>query len=77
MNTYLNEKDFSLERISRTRNFDANLKLRHHKLHLMARFMEIESSNPKKKQNEMAKELKYSGSTLQRYRQDKKNAKSL
>ena len=34
--------------------------------------MEIKSINPKKKQKEIAKELDYSTSTLQRYRKDTK-----
>ena len=36
----------------------------------MARFMEIKSLNPNLKQNQIAKELGFSSSTLQRYRQD-------
>ena len=46
---------FYLEQISRTKNLDANLILRQHKLNLMARLIEIKSSNPaltqKEKQN--------------------------
>ena len=38
----------------------------------MALFIEIRSINPRRKQNEIAKELGYSSSTLQRYRKDKK-----
>ena len=38
----------------------------------MVRFMEIKSTNPKKKQKEIAREFGYSSSTLQRYRQDTK-----
>ena len=34
----------------------------------MARFMEFKSINPKMKQDELAKELVYSRSTLQHYR---------
>ena len=52
---------FSLEQISKTGNVDANSILLQHKLDLMARFMEIESINPKLKQ----KELGCSSSTLQ------------
>ena len=36
----------------------------------MARFMEIKSMNPRLRQDQMAKELGCSSSTLQRYRQD-------
>ena len=61
---------FSLEQISRTGNLDANLVLRQHKLDLMTRFVENNSINPKLKQKEIAKELGYSSSTLQRYRND-------
>ena len=37
----------------------------------MAKFMEIKSMNPKSTQKELAKELRLSTSSLQRYRQDK------
>ena len=57
---------FSLEQMSRTGNLDANLILRQHTLDLMARFMEIKSINPKLKEKEIGKELRYSSSTLQR-----------
>ena len=36
----------------------------------MAKFMEIKSTNPKLKQSEIAKELKESSSTIQRYRRE-------
>ena len=36
----------------------------------MARFMEIKSVNPRLRQDQSAKELGCSGSTLQRYSQD-------
>ena len=58
----------SLEQISKRRILDASLKLRPHKIDLMSRFMEIESLNPKMKQKEIAREIGYSFSTLQRYR---------
>ena len=61
---------FSLEQISRTGNLNANLVLRQRKLNLMGRFMEIEIVNPKRKQNEIAIDIGYSCSTLQRYRND-------
>ena len=68
---------FPLEQISRVRNIDANLKLRHQKLDLLARFMEINSINLKMKQKETEKELGYSSSTLQCYRKDITKRKSL
>ena len=61
---------FSIEQISRARNVDADFILGQSKLDLMARFMEVKSVNPKLNQNEIAKELGYSSSTLERYRQD-------
>ena len=61
---------FSLEQISKTGELNANLILRQYKLDLMARFMEKKSNNPKLTQKEIAKELGYSSSTLQRYRND-------
>ena len=63
---------FPLEQVSRTRNLDANTIFRQHKLDLMARFMEIKYIKPKMKQKEIAKELVYSSSTLQRYKRDMK-----
>ena len=48
---------FSLERISRTGNLDANLILRQHKRDLMARFMKIKSINPKLKEKGIAREF--------------------
>ena len=36
----------------------------------MASLMEIKCVNPKLKENQIAKELRYSSSTLQRYRKD-------
>ena len=63
---------FSLEQISETGNLDSNLILRQYKLDPMARFMEIKSVNTKLKQNQIAKELGYSNSTLQRNRNDTK-----
>ena len=62
----------SLEQNSRTGNVDANLLFRQHNVDLMARCMEIKSINPKLKQKEIAKELNYSSSTLQSFRQDTK-----
>ena len=59
---------FSQSERSKTGNLDANLILRQHELDLMARFMEIKSTTPKLTQNEIAKELGYSNSSLLRYR---------
>ena len=46
--------NFSLEQISRTRYLDSNSILRHNKQDLMARCMEIESLNPKLKEDQIA-----------------------
>ena len=62
---------FYLEQISKTGNLDSNLISRQYKFDLMARFMEIKTVNAKLKQNQIAKELGYSTSTLQSYRNDK------
>ena len=62
----------SLEEMSRTGTVTANLILRHHKLGLMARLMEIKAIEPKMKRKEIAKEFGFSSSTLQRYRYEKK-----
>ena len=62
--------NFSFEQIGRTGNFDVAFLLRQPKLNLMARFMEIKSINPKMIYKEIAKELGYSSSTLQRHRYD-------
>ena len=61
---------FSLQRISQTGNLDGNLITRQYKLDLMAGFMEIKATNPRSTQKEIAKELGYSTSSLQGYRQD-------
>ena len=61
---------FSLEQVSRTANLDANLVFRQHEPDLMVQFLEIKSFNPKRKQKELAKQLIWSTSTLQRYRYD-------
>ena len=64
------KNNLSLEQISRTGYLDSNLILRQFKLNLLARSMEIKSVNPKIRQDQMAKELCCSSSTLQRYRHD-------
>ena len=62
---------FSLEQKPRTGNVDANLLIREYRLDLMARFKEIKSLHTKVKKNEIARKLRFSSSTLQRYRQGK------
>ena len=63
-------KSFSLKQISRTGNLDSNLISRQRKLNLMADFMRVIYEKPKMKQSEIANQLGYSSSTLQRYRND-------
>ena len=60
----------SLNEISKTANMDPNLLTRHYKIKLMNDFMNIKYQNPKLKQIEIANQLGYSSSTLQRYRND-------
>ena len=60
----------SFEQISKAGNLHALLVFRQQMLDLMARFMEIKSIKPRMKRKEIAKELGYSNSTLQRYAQD-------
>ena len=48
---------FSLEKISRTGYFDIDSLLRQHKLDLMAEFMYIKSTNPRLRQDEVARQL--------------------
>ena len=61
---------FSLQQISRTGNFDANLISRQYKLNLMADFMWVKYEKPKMKQSEIANRIGLSSSTLQRDRND-------
>ena len=63
---------FSLDQKSRIGNIDANLKLRQHKLDLLARALEVISIKPKMKQNEITKVSGFSSSTLELYRTDLK-----
>ena len=57
---------FSLQKMSRTSDLDANLLSGQYKLNLMADFMRMKYENPKLKQSEIANHLGYSSSTLQR-----------
>ena len=61
---------FSLEQLTKTGNLDSKLISRRNTKDLMARFMEIKSVNPRLRQDQIAKELDCSSSTLQRYRND-------
>ena len=62
---------FSLQKISRTGNIDAYLiSRRYYNLNVKADFMRIKYENPKLKHSEIANQLGYSTSTLQRYRKD-------
>ena len=58
-------KTFSLKQISKTGNLDSNLILRQFQLDFLAKFMEIKSVNPNLIQDQIAKELCCSSSTLQ------------
>ena len=57
---------FSLQQITRTGKLDSNLISRQYKLNLMADFMRVKSENAEMKQPEIANQLSYSTSTLQR-----------
>ena len=61
---------FSLQQISRTGNLDSYLISSQYKLNLMGDFMRVKYENLKMKQSEIANQLGYSTSTLQRYRND-------
>ena len=62
---------FSVQKISRTGNLDPNLLSRQFKLDLMSKFIFIELQFPKMKQSQIANQLGYSTSTLQRYTNNK------
>ena len=62
---------FSLQQISRTGNLDSTLICRQYKLNLMADFLRVKYGNPKMKQSEIASQLGYSTSTLEKYRNDR------
>ena len=57
---------FFLHQISETGNLDSILISRQYKLSLMAKFVQINFENPKKKQSGIADQLSYLNSTLQR-----------
>ena len=59
---------FSLQQISKTGNLDSNLISRHYKLNLMANFLRMKNEKRKLKQSEIANQLGYSSSTLQKYK---------
>ena len=61
---------FSLQQISRTSDLDPNLISRQYKLDLISKFMCIKFERPRMKESEIANQLGYSTSTLQRYRND-------
>ena len=61
---------FSIERVAKIGDLNADLLMRQYKLYKTAKFMEIKSANPKLKQSEIARELKIAYSTLQRYRRE-------
>ena len=61
---------FSLQQLQKTSNLDANLISRQYKFNLMADFMRKKYENPKLKQAQIANRLRYSTSTLQRYKND-------
>ena len=50
---------FSLHQISRTSNLDASLIFRQNKLNLMVDFMKVKYGNPKLKQFEIAKKIRF------------------
>ena len=64
------KKTFSVEQKSKSDNFDSYLIFLHYILVLLPRIMEIKSPDPKSKQDQTAKKLRCSTSTLQRYRLD-------
>ena len=61
---------FSLQQIQKTSNLDANLKSRQKKLTILSDFMRMKYEYPKLKQSQIANQLSYSTSTLQRYKND-------
>ena len=70
MSIFKINNSFTLQQLSRTSNLDSNLISRQYKLNLMADFMRVKYEDPKMKQSEIANQVGYSTSTLQRYRND-------
>ena len=64
------DNSFSFQQISKAGNPDSNCISRQNKLNLMANFIRIKYEYPKSKQSQLANQLGYSTSTLQRYRSD-------
>ena len=62
------DNTYSLEQISKTRCLDAGLILRRYELDLTSRFVEIKSNNPKLTQKQIALQLGFLDSTIERYR---------
>ena len=56
-----------LEQVAKTGDLNADLIMRQYKLNKMSKFMEIKSINPKLKQSDIARDIKLSSPTLQRY----------
>ena len=61
---------FSSQQLQKTSNLDANLISRQYKLNLAADFLRLKYENPKMKQSEIANQLSFSSSSIQRYRND-------
>ena len=61
---------FSLQQISRTGNFVSNIIPCKNILNLMAYFMRMKYESPKLKQSEIANQLGFLTTTLQRYKND-------
>ena len=64
------KNSFHLQQLSRTGNLDSNFISRLYKQNLEADFKRVKHENPKMKQSELANQIGYSTSTLQRYRID-------
>ena len=60
---------YSLDQIQKTRDLNADLKMRQYKLDKMAKYMETKSNNPRLKQSEIANLLDLS-LTIQGYRRE-------
>ena len=61
---------FSLQQIQKTSNLDANLISRQYQLNLMADYMRVKYENPEMKPSQIANQLGYSTSILERYKND-------